>query len=752
MALYDSRELQVFQLENPADTRSLCELKSDLILTGDYGGDLNLYQRTLYPNVEGFQPLLLSKNVKQPIVQLEWADEKSDREELCIMLCPNMISLINVVLPKNKDDNEYKVKTIFELHTKEDLYSFSWKLAERLNHLHTFAMTLSGKLLVSRGERVLYTVQISSVNMPSPLVFIESLEKIVVQGESMTLCCYDQNQLAMTSDELGRKVAPSPEWIYSGIEVIQDAVTIDTKNLSLIFALGSSKVAVINAADGSLVRSVKKEGVRLTAMNIYETRKGLVQIYSTEERQLMIYLDTRKVWSACVNCDVIAISRSESGLLTFLTKTWTVRTMIIGSQIKIGKSKTSKNRMTREEIDLEIMKVEKRLDGSETAESSHEPPIARIEIIPSSGQRTGEIELSFQISLPGNIHSISVDLVPVDPNMGAVELYMDSLEDQTFLEDTIQVYHGKLTLSFAPYLSPGIIATVSYIHVGTDMSSTVSKLCPLPLEIICTKNSLTEVSPGFSEVTLFVDKPHYLTYLEKNQTGSLSFTADSFCKISLNNSTVHIIGDSVSTLIVLNSLIEQNLSPKFLKQIHISDSLLNERLSELIENINNLCNKRKKYIENLGQNIKFLTSIQRTIMIKAKSTVEEINIPKLVELCRKTSHEISKHRSDIQNLERKLENFRTRFFADVQLAVLTRLVNDGADSRVICELGDFFCTSGNANDMLLQIESDLNSLSVIVGLKSSESYQGDPAKILKKTSQIISNVKADTAHSLLKRA
>lgn len=543
MALYDSRELQVFQLENPADTRSLCELKSDLILTGDYGGDLNLYQRTLYPNVEGFQPLLLSKNVKQPIVQLEWADEKSDREELCIMLCPNMISLINVVLPKNKDDNEYKVKTIFELHTKEDLYSFSWKLAERLNHLHTFAMTLSGKLLVSRGERVLYTVQISSVNMPSPLVFIESLEKIVVQGESMTLCCYDQNQLAMTSDELGRKVAPSPEWIYSGIEVIQDAVTIDTKNLSLIFALGSSKVAVINAADGSLVRSVKKEGVRLTAMNIYETRKGLVQIYSTEERQLMIYLDTRKVWSACVNCDVIAISRSESGLLTFLTKTWTVRTMIIGSQIKIGKSKTSKNRMTREEIDLEIMKVEKRLDGSETAESSHEPPIARIEIIPSSGQRTGEIELSFQISLPGNIHSISVDLVPVDPNMGAVELYMDSLEDQTFLEDTIQVYHGKLTLSFAPYLSPGIIATVSYIHVGTDMSSTVSKLCPLPLEIICTKNSLTEVSPGFSEVTLFVDKPHYLTYLEKNQTGSLSFTADSFCKISLNNSTVHIIGD-----------------------------------------------------------------------------------------------------------------------------------------------------------------------------------------------------------------
>lgn len=54
--------------------------------------------------------------------------------------------------------------------------------------------------------------------------------------------------------------------------------------------------------------------------------------------------------------------------------------------------------------------------------------------------------------------------------------------------------------------------------------------------------------------------------------------------------------------------------------------------------------------------------------------------------------------------------------------------------------------------MLLQIESDLNSLSVIVGLKSSESYQGDPAKILKKTSQIISNVKADTAHSLLKRA
>ncbi len=59
---------------------------------------------------------------------------------------------------------------------------------------------------------------------------------------------------------------------------------------------------------------------------------------------------------------------------------------------------------------------------------------------------------------------------------------------------------------------------------------------------------------------------------------------------------------------------------------------------------------------------------------------------------------------------------------------------------------------GNANDMLLQIESDLNSLSVIVGLKSSESYQGDPAKILKKTSQIISNVKADTAHSLLKRA
>ncbi|CBY15066.1 unnamed protein product [Oikopleura dioica] len=613
-------------------------------------------------------------------------------------------------------------------------------------------MTLSGKLLVSRGERVLYTVQISSVNMPSPLVFIESLEKIVVQGESMTLCCYDQNQLAMTSDELGRKVAPSPEWIYSGIEVIQDAVTIDTKNLSLIFALGSSKVAVINAADGSLVRSVKKEGVRLTAMNIYETRKGLVQIYSTEERQLMIYLDTRKVWSACVNCDVIAISRSESGLLTFLTKTWTVRTMIIGSQIKIGKSKTSKNRMTREEIDLEIMKVEKRLDGSETAESSHEPPIARIEIIPSSGQRTGEIELSFQISLPGNIHSISVDLVPVDPNMGAVELYMDSLEDQTFLEDTIQVYHGKLTLSFAPYLSPGIIATVSYIHVGTDMSSTVSKLCPLPLEIICTKNSLTEVSPGFSEVTLFVDKPHYLTYLEKNQTGSLSFTADSFCKISLNNSTVHIIGDSVSTLIVLNSLIEQNLSPKFLKQIHISDSLLNERLSELIENINNLCNKRKKYIENLGQNIKFLTSIQRTIMIKAKSTVEEINIPKLVELCRKTSHEISKHRSDIQNLERKLENFRTRFFADVQLAVLTRLVNDGADSRVICELGDFFCTSGNANDMLLQIESDLNSLSVIVGLKSSESYQGDPAKILKKTSQIISNVKADTAHSLLKRA
>ncbi len=543
MALYDSRELQVFQLENPADTRSLCELKSDLILTGDYGGDLNLYQRTLYPNVEGFQPLLLSKNVKQPIVQLEWADEKSDRDELCIMLCPNMISLINVVLPKNKDDNEYKVKTIFELHTKEDLYSFSWKLAERLNHLHTFVMTLSGKLLVSRGERVLYTVQISSVNMPSPLVFIESLEKIVVQGESMTLCCYDQNQLAMTSDELGSKVAPSPEWIYSGIEVIQDAVTIDTKNLSLIFALGSSKVAVINAADGSLVRSVKKEGVRLTAMNIYETRKGLVQIYSTEERQLMIYLDTRKVWSACVNCDVIAISRSESGLLTFLTKTWTVRTMIIGSQIKIGKSKTSKNRMTREEIDLEIMKVEKRLDGSETAESSHEPPIARIEIIPSSGQRTGEIELSFQISLPGNIHSISVDLVPVDPNMGAVELYMDSLEDQTFLEDTIQVYHGKLTLSFAPYLSPGIIATVSYIHVGTDMSSTVSKLCPLPLEIICTKNSLTEVSPGFSEVTLFVDKPHYLTYLEKNQTGSLSFTADSFCKISLNNSTVHIIGD-----------------------------------------------------------------------------------------------------------------------------------------------------------------------------------------------------------------
>jgi len=56
--------------------------------------------------------------------------------------------------------------------------------------------------------------------------------------------------------------------------------------------------------------------------------------------------------------------------------------------------------------------------------------------------------------------------------------------------------------------------------------------------------------------------------------------------------------------------------------------------------------------------------------------------------------EISKHRSDIQNFERTLENFRTRFFADVQLAVLTRLVNDGADSRIICELGDFFCTSG----------------------------------------------------------
>jgi len=602
MAIYDSRELQVFQLENPADTRSLCELKSDLILTGDYGGDLNLYQRTLYPNVEGFQPLLFSKNVKQPIVQLEWADEKSDREELCIMLCPNMLSLINVVLPKNKDDNEYEVKTIFELHTKEDLYSFSWKLAERLNHLHTFAMTLSGKLLVSRGERVLYTVQISSVNVPSPLVFIESLEKICVQGESMTLRFYDQNQLAMTSDELGRKVAPSPDWVYSGIELIQDAVTIDTRKLSLIFALGSSKVVVINAADGSLVRSVKKEGVRLTAMNIYETRKGLVQIYSTEERQLLIYLDTRKVWSTCVNCDVIAISRSESGLLSFLTKTWAVRTMVIGSQIKIGKSQvTSKHRISREEIDLEIMKVEKRLDGSEIAESSHEPSIARIEIIPSSGQRAGEIELSFQISLPGNIHSISVDLVPVDPNMGTVELYMDNLEDQTFLKDTIQVYHGKLTLSSAPYLSPGIIATVSYIHASTEVSSTVSKLCPLPLELICTKSTLTEVSPGFSEVTLFVDKTQYLTYLEKSQTRSLSFTADSFCKISLNNSTVHIIGDSVSTVVVLNSLIEQNLSPKFLKQIHLSDSILNDRLSELIENINNLCNKRKNTLRISGR-------------------------------------------------------------------------------------------------------------------------------------------------------
>ncbi|CAG5098840.1 Oidioi.mRNA.OKI2018_I69.XSR.g16025.t1.cds [Oikopleura dioica] len=695
MALYDSRELQVFQLESAADTRSLCELRADLLLTGDYGGGLNLYQRTLTPNVEGFQPLLYSKKVSQPIVQLEWTDER-EFEEHCIMLCPNMISLINVLLPRNKESNEYDVKTIFELHTKEDLYSFSWKLAERPNHLHTFAMTLSGKLLVSRGERVLYTVQVSSANMPSSLIFIESMDKIVVQGEAMTLCSYDQNQLAMTSDELGRKVAPSMDWIYFGIENILEVVTIDTKHASLVFALGTSKVSVINGADGALIRSVSKEGVRITAMNIYETRKG--------------------------------------------------------SQLKIGNSKVkSENRMTREELDREIGKIERCLDDSEAPKTSHEPPKARMEMVPSPGQRSGEIQLSFQISLPGNIHSICVDVVPVDPNLGSVEIYTDNLEDEVFFEGTVQVYFGKLTLNYTPFLSPGLIATASYIHAGTEVSSTVSKLCALPLDLICAKSSLSEVSPGFSEVTLFVEKPQHLTYLEHSQEKSFSFTSDSFCKVSLNNSTMHIIGDSVSTLVSLNSLIEQNLSPKFLKMIHISESLLNERLNEIIQNINTMCNKWKELNRHLEQNVKFLTSIQRTIMIKAKSTVEEKSISKLVELCRKTSNEITRHRSEIQNIERKLERSRTFFFADVQLAVLTRLVNEGADSRVICELRDIFCSSASSNDMLLQIESDLNSLSIIVGLKPSESYQGDPAKILKKTSQIISKVSTDTVQSLLKR-
>jgi hypothetical protein len=93
------------------------------------------------------------------------------------------------------------------------------------------------------------------------------------------------------------------QWEITLPELVLELVLIERQEI--LFARGTKSIFMINSLQGGLIRQISFEGARINSIFVFNQNSTLVQIYGTDENQLIIYSGARRVWSTSTDCEII---------------------------------------------------------------------------------------------------------------------------------------------------------------------------------------------------------------------------------------------------------------------------------------------------------------------------------------------------------------------------------------------------------------------------------------------------------------
>jgi len=320
-----------------------------------------------------------------------------------------------------------------------------------------FALSFKGTIRMYQCDKFIYSVSLTDILFPSPIAYLPSTDSVMMQRRAMVLCCYLQNNLAMMSDDGSTKKSLATQWELHLPELIMEMALLEKREL--LFVRGTKSVFMVNPVQGQILRQINVEGVRITTMHVFDNASTIMQLYGTDENQIIIYSGARRVWSTSADCELIGVSTAACsdlrGCLVLLSRNWTVNVKYLGTRPENRVFQTSETRLSANQIQEEIAKYATILSNSAPAPVSSGKDLSiRPEF--SRSHIPEHIDIKVDLTITTEVSNVSVNAIVTDKMFGTSEM-VEADGDIT----SSQSLFGHLILSKRPFLSPRVELSAS---------------------------------------------------------------------------------------------------------------------------------------------------------------------------------------------------------------------------------------------------------------------------------------------------
>lgn len=327
------------------------------IVTGSLSGYLRIY----YPRTAEYkiEDLMLEQQLGEPIIQVEVGNfALGESNNSIAVLHPRKLSVYFISSVGGSDGgdvNFYKLNLVYEHELGDDGLHFTaanmcyGPFGGVYGKDYICVQSMDGKLSFFEQDHLAFTRQLDCL-LPGPMMYLPKTDSIITCSSKMCVESYKYHVIAAanrTDQQKGNSKVSKLELDWS-CNIGEHAV--DVFSARFCQSLGSNQVDIVVLGEHTLFCLTENGSIRLQKRFDYNPssivkysrgernggRSNENLIVSTHTKELMIYQDTRLIWSARLTMSPpieLVVSRFGSipGLITALDETGKLLVMYLGT-------------------------------------------------------------------------------------------------------------------------------------------------------------------------------------------------------------------------------------------------------------------------------------------------------------------------------------------------------------------------------------------------------------------------------------